>query len=136
MLNVPTKVAVPLAFVTFEIEIYPIQIPLSFLFDQGPFFILLLLCMRVTQNMSIHKNVVLLSKTLEMSIWTPKSTKLHPNAMCLVQVFKKQLLGHIRINACIHLATPSSTFMNPFILLHCIPTFILHWKKNLLRNKI
>jgi hypothetical protein len=65
-----------------------------------------------------------------------KSTQLHLKAMCLVQMCTKQALGCIKISACIHLATPSWAFMNPFILFHCISMIILHWRRNLLMCKI
>ncbi len=45
---------------------------------------------------NIHKSVVLSRNTLKTNWCTPRSTQLHLKAMCLVQVFMKQLLGHIK----------------------------------------
>ncbi len=103
---------------------------------KGFLLILFLLYMQVVQNKNIHRSVVLSPKTFGMSRWMPKSTQLHLKAICLVEVFTKQPLGHIRIVACIHLATCFWAFMNPFILFHCISMFILHWMKNLLKCRI
>jgi hypothetical protein len=85
---------------------------------------------------NIHKSVVLSPMTFGTSKWMLKSTQLHLKAMCLVQMFMKQPFGHIKTRACIHLATPSWAFMNPFNLFHRISMFVLHKKRNLLKCKI
>ncbi len=106
-----------------------ILIKFHFLFylNKGIFLIPFLPCMWVVQSIDIRRSVVLLPKTPRTNRWMPRSTQLHLEAICLVQVFTKQPpFGHKRTNAYIHIATLFLSFMNPFVIFHCISMFILH----------
>ncbi len=93
---------------TWGLKLIPLKFHFLFYLIKGFFLIPFLLCMRVVQNINIRKSVVLLPKTPKTNRWMPRSTQLHLEAMCLVQVFMKQPpLGCKRTNAYIHIATPA-----------------------------